>query len=186
MAQFFSVHPDNPQARLLKQAVQLLNQGQVLAVPTDSSYALVCHLDDKAAVERMRRLRGVDDRHHAGDETPQPSRQPDLEKAFHDDLTGQRSGERRVLSGTEQRDRKQHARDCIVPSQAQTRRDAVAQAFAGKLVVIEAGGLKTRSNDTDYRFRAHAAFAHLTGWGAHTVPDSVLVIDARTEAKLAR
>jgi tRNA A37 threonylcarbamoyladenosine synthetase subunit TsaC/SUA5/YrdC len=48
MAQFFSVHPDNPQARLLKQAVQLLNQGSVLAVPTDSSYALVCHLDDKA------------------------------------------------------------------------------------------------------------------------------------------
>jgi len=47
MAQFFTVHPENPQARLLKQAVQLLNQGNVLAVPTDSSYALVCHLDDK-------------------------------------------------------------------------------------------------------------------------------------------
>jgi tRNA A37 threonylcarbamoyladenosine synthetase subunit TsaC/SUA5/YrdC len=43
MAQFFTVHPDNPQARLLKQAVQLLQQGCVLAVPTDSSYALVCH-----------------------------------------------------------------------------------------------------------------------------------------------
>jgi len=64
MAQFFSVHPDNPQARLLKQAVQLLNQGQVLAVPTDSSYALVCHVDDKAAADQLRRIRGVDDKHH--------------------------------------------------------------------------------------------------------------------------
>lgn len=64
MAQYFEVHPDNPQARLLKQAVQLLAKGGVLAVPTDSSYALVCHLDDKAAVERLRRIRGVDDKHH--------------------------------------------------------------------------------------------------------------------------
>jgi tRNA threonylcarbamoyl adenosine modification protein (Sua5/YciO/YrdC/YwlC family) len=64
MAQFFTVHPDNPQARLLKQAVQLLNQGQVLAVPTDSSYALVCHLDDKTAADQLRRIRGVDDKHH--------------------------------------------------------------------------------------------------------------------------
>ena len=64
-----------------------------------------------------------------------------------------------------------------VAKYAAARRDAVAQAFAGKLVVIEAGGLKTRSNDTDYRFRAHAAFAHLTGWGSATVPDSVLVLD---------
>jgi tRNA threonylcarbamoyl adenosine modification protein (Sua5/YciO/YrdC/YwlC family) len=64
MAQFFSVHPDNPQARLLKQAVQLLNQGSVLAVPTDSSYALVCHLDDKSAADQLRRIRGIDDKHH--------------------------------------------------------------------------------------------------------------------------
>ena len=64
-----------------------------------------------------------------------------------------------------------------VAKYAAARRNAVAQAFAGKLVVIEAGGLKTRSNDTDYRFRAHAAFAHLTGWGSATVPDSVLVLD---------
>jgi len=64
MAQFFSVHPDNPQARLLKQAVQCLKQGQVLAVPTDSSYALVCHLDDKNAADQLRRIRGVDDKHH--------------------------------------------------------------------------------------------------------------------------
>jgi tRNA threonylcarbamoyl adenosine modification protein (Sua5/YciO/YrdC/YwlC family) len=64
MAQFFSVHPDNPQARLLKQAVQLLDQGHVLAVPTDSSYALVCHLDDKNAADQLRRIRGVDEKHH--------------------------------------------------------------------------------------------------------------------------
>jgi len=64
MSQLFSVHPENPQARLLKQAVQLLQGGGVLAVPTDSSYALVCHLDDKAAVDRLRRIRQVDDRHH--------------------------------------------------------------------------------------------------------------------------
>jgi tRNA threonylcarbamoyl adenosine modification protein (Sua5/YciO/YrdC/YwlC family) len=64
MAQFLQVHPDNPQARLLKQAVQLLNQGGILAVPTDSSYALVCHLDDKAAVDKLRRIRQVDEKHH--------------------------------------------------------------------------------------------------------------------------
>ena len=64
MAQFFVVHPENPQARLLKQAVQLLNQGSVLAVPTDSSYALVCHLDDKNAADQLRRIRGVDEKHH--------------------------------------------------------------------------------------------------------------------------
>ena len=64
MAQYFEVHPDNPQPRLLKQAVQILHGGGVAAVPTDSSYALVCHLDDKAAAEQLRRLRGVDDRHH--------------------------------------------------------------------------------------------------------------------------
>ena len=62
MAQFFSVHPDNPQPRLLKQAVALLAQGGVLAIPTDSSYALVCHLDDKAAVDALRRIRGLDDK----------------------------------------------------------------------------------------------------------------------------
>ena len=67
------------------------------------------------------------------------------------------------------------------PATAHTakRRAAVAEAFAGKVVIIEAGGMKQRSNDTDYRFRAHSAFAHLTGWGSATVPDSVLVIDTR-------
>jgi tRNA threonylcarbamoyl adenosine modification protein (Sua5/YciO/YrdC/YwlC family) len=64
MAQFLQVHPDNPQPRLLKQAVSMLERGGVLAVPTDSSYALVCHLDDKTAVEKMRRIRQVDERHH--------------------------------------------------------------------------------------------------------------------------
>ncbi|MGB4117629.1 MAG: L-threonylcarbamoyladenylate synthase [Polaromonas sp.] len=64
MAQFFQVHPDNPQPRLLKQTVALLARGGIAAVPTDSSYALVCHLDDKAAADALRRIRGVDDKHH--------------------------------------------------------------------------------------------------------------------------
>ena len=64
MAQYFEVHPDNPQPRLLKQAVGLLEKGGILAVPTDSSYALVCHLDDKAAADKLRSIRGVDDKHH--------------------------------------------------------------------------------------------------------------------------
>jgi tRNA threonylcarbamoyl adenosine modification protein (Sua5/YciO/YrdC/YwlC family) len=64
MSQFFQVHPDNPQPRLLKQTVALLAKGGVAAVPTDSSYALVCHLDDKAAADSLRRIRGVDDKHH--------------------------------------------------------------------------------------------------------------------------
>lgn len=64
MAQYFEVHPDNPQPRLLKQAVALLQKGGVLAVPTDSSYALACHLDDKAAADSLRRIRQVDERHH--------------------------------------------------------------------------------------------------------------------------
>jgi len=64
MSQYFEVHPDNPQPRLLKQAVQILHGGGIAAIPTDSSYALVCHLDDKAAAEHLRRVRGVDDKHH--------------------------------------------------------------------------------------------------------------------------
>lgn len=62
MAQYFSIHPENPQPRLLKQAVALLQDGQVLAVPTDSSYALVCQLDDKAAADHLRAIRGLDDK----------------------------------------------------------------------------------------------------------------------------
>ena len=64
MAQFFSVHPQNPQARLMKQAGQLLADGGLVAVPTDSSYAVVARLDDKAAADALRRLRGLDERHH--------------------------------------------------------------------------------------------------------------------------
>ncbi|MBP9058780.1 MAG: threonylcarbamoyl-AMP synthase [Rhodoferax sp.] len=64
MAQLFEVHPLNPQLRLLKQACALLEKGEILAVPTDSSYALVCHVDDKAAADKLRRIRAVDDKHH--------------------------------------------------------------------------------------------------------------------------
>lgn len=64
MAQFFSVHPQNPQARLLKQAAQLLHNGGLVAVPTDSGYAVLAQLDNKSAADALRRLRGIDDRHH--------------------------------------------------------------------------------------------------------------------------
>ena len=64
MSQYFEVHPANPQPRLLKQAAQILHAGGIAAIPTDSSYALVCHLDDKAAAETLRRIRAVDERHH--------------------------------------------------------------------------------------------------------------------------
>lgn len=64
MSQFFQIHPDNPQLRLIKQAAQIIHGGGVVALPTDSCYALVCHLDDKDAVTRLRRIRGVDDKHH--------------------------------------------------------------------------------------------------------------------------
>lgn len=64
MSQYFELHPQNPQVRLLKQAAQILHGGGIAAVPTDSSYALVCHLDDKAAAENLRRIREVDDKHH--------------------------------------------------------------------------------------------------------------------------
>lgn len=64
MTQFFQLHPQNPQARLVKQAAKVIREGGIVALPTDSCYALVCHLDDKEAVARMRRLRGVDEKHH--------------------------------------------------------------------------------------------------------------------------
>ena len=63
MPQLFEVHPDNPQQRLLKQAAAIIAAGGIAAIPTDSSYALVCHLDDKNAVDSLRRVRGVDDKH---------------------------------------------------------------------------------------------------------------------------
>ena len=62
MTQLFSVHPDNPQPRLLKAAAALLQQGEVLAVPTDSCYALVCYFDDKTAADALRRIRQLDDK----------------------------------------------------------------------------------------------------------------------------
>jgi tRNA threonylcarbamoyl adenosine modification protein (Sua5/YciO/YrdC/YwlC family) len=64
MSQFFQIHPDNPQQRLIKQAAQIIHGGGIVALPTDSCYALVCHLDDKSAVERLRRIRGIDEKHH--------------------------------------------------------------------------------------------------------------------------
>ena len=62
---------------------------------------------------------------------------------------------------------------------AAARRENVAKSFKGQVLVFEAGAAKVRSNDTEYMYRAHSAFSHLTGWGSATVPDSVLVIDAR-------
>ena len=64
MSQFFSIHPDNPQPRLIKQAAEMLRNAAVIVYPTDSGYALGCHLDDKDAVARIRQIRGVDDKHH--------------------------------------------------------------------------------------------------------------------------
>lgn len=63
MAQLFSIHPIDPQVRLLRQAAQILDHGGVGAIPTDSCYALACHLDDRAAVDRIRAIRRIDDRH---------------------------------------------------------------------------------------------------------------------------
>ena len=62
MAQFFEIHPDNPQPRLLKQAAAMLKDGGILAVPTDSSYAFICQLDNKQVVDRLRRIRQIDEK----------------------------------------------------------------------------------------------------------------------------
>ena len=64
MSQFFTIHPTNPQPRLIKQTADLVRNGAVIAYPTDSCYALGCHLGDKEAVARIRQIRGVDDKHH--------------------------------------------------------------------------------------------------------------------------
>ena len=64
MTHYFEIHPVDPQQRLIRQAAQLIQSGGIGAVPTDSAYSLVCRLDDKAAVEKLRRIRGVDDKHH--------------------------------------------------------------------------------------------------------------------------
>lgn len=64
MSQFFQIHPENPQQRLIKQAAQIIHSGGIVALPTDCCYQLVCQLDNKDAVQRLRRIRGVDDKHH--------------------------------------------------------------------------------------------------------------------------
>ncbi|MDN6859533.1 L-threonylcarbamoyladenylate synthase [Pseudomonas sp. CAN2814] len=64
MSQFFQIHPENPQARLIKQAVEIIRQGGVIAYPTDSSYALGCRIGEKSAVERIRHIRRLDDKHN--------------------------------------------------------------------------------------------------------------------------
>ncbi len=64
MSQFFQIHPENPQPRLIKQAVEIIRSGGVVIYPTDSSYALGCRIGEKSAVERIRRLRQLDDKHN--------------------------------------------------------------------------------------------------------------------------
>ena len=64
MSQFFEIHPENPQKRLIHQTVEIIDNGGVVVYPTDSSYAIGCHLGDKSAMEKIRRIRQVDDKHH--------------------------------------------------------------------------------------------------------------------------
>ena len=63
MSQYFTIHPVNPQPRLIRQAAQIVRDGGVMVYPTDSCYALGCHIGDKAAVDRIRRIRGIDAKH---------------------------------------------------------------------------------------------------------------------------
>ena len=64
MAQFFEIHPKTPQLRLIHRAVEILRQGGIIAYPTESSYALACHLGDKQALDKIRRIRQLDDKHN--------------------------------------------------------------------------------------------------------------------------
>jgi tRNA threonylcarbamoyl adenosine modification protein (Sua5/YciO/YrdC/YwlC family) len=64
MAQFFEIHPENPQLRLIHRAVEIIRKGGVIVYPTDSSYALACQLDDKQALDKIRRIRQLDDKHN--------------------------------------------------------------------------------------------------------------------------
>ncbi|KTS79188.1 hypothetical protein NS274_01810 [Pseudomonas oryzihabitans] len=64
MSQFIEIHPQNPQPRLIRQAVEVIQSGGVIAYPTDSSYALGCRIGEKSAVERIRRIRQLDDKHN--------------------------------------------------------------------------------------------------------------------------
>ncbi|HET8903071.1 MAG TPA: L-threonylcarbamoyladenylate synthase [Saccharospirillum sp.] len=63
MSQFFAIHPENPQPRLIKQAAAIVRDGGVIAYPTDSAYALGCHMEDKKALDTIRRIRRIDDSH---------------------------------------------------------------------------------------------------------------------------
>ncbi|MFM8338778.1 MAG: Sua5/YciO/YrdC/YwlC family protein, partial [Fluviibacter sp.] len=63
MTQYFNIHPDNPQPRLLEQTAEMLRQGAVAALPTDSCYSLACHLGDAAALDKIRKIRDIDDHH---------------------------------------------------------------------------------------------------------------------------
>ena len=64
MSQYFEIHPTHPQPRLIRQAAEIVRGGGVIVYPTDSCYALGCHIGDKEAAERMRRIRQVDENHH--------------------------------------------------------------------------------------------------------------------------
>lgn len=64
VSQFFQIHPENPQSRLIKQAVEIIRKGGVVIYPTDSSYAVGCQMGDKSAIERIKRLRNLDDKHN--------------------------------------------------------------------------------------------------------------------------
>ena len=64
MSQFYQIHPDNPQPRLIRHAADIIRAGGVVVYPTDSAYALGCHIGDKAALDRIRRIRRLDDKHN--------------------------------------------------------------------------------------------------------------------------
>jgi tRNA threonylcarbamoyl adenosine modification protein (Sua5/YciO/YrdC/YwlC family) len=64
VSQFFQIHPDNPQKRLIQQAVEIINKGGVIVYPTDCAYALGCHLGDKTALDKIKRIRKLDDKHN--------------------------------------------------------------------------------------------------------------------------
>ncbi len=64
MAQFFEIHPDNPQSRLIYQAVEIIRKGGVIAYPTDTNYALACHIGDKQALDKLKRIRQLDEKHN--------------------------------------------------------------------------------------------------------------------------
>jgi len=64
VSQFFQIHPENPQARLVKQAVEIIQKGGLVVLPTDCAYILVCHIGDKSAMERVKTLRELDDKHN--------------------------------------------------------------------------------------------------------------------------